>query len=948
MKARIVIRLIAGLAMAALLIVAGDASAYGQEQRMGAWVDEVIIRAEPDAWQAVDEIGLGELDVYANPLTDVAIYDHVVTHPGIWYKSSIGSFNTLRINPYGPEFDTGMVNPFHLFDFPEGVRTMNEVLHKFIDRAHIAINIMGGLGWPRYTSQHTQLPDYDRYYDGTLIEPDASISALEHEYRYDETEGPIWLNDTMAAINDLTDGEITGNAEDGWLYNDDPIPMVIAIRSDDPIRDAIGDYVVAQLQKMGFDATPFKGDMAATLSGLANVEAEITGGGWTMYTGGWVSTVLTRDSGYWFTYFHTNFWAGGIPAFAHLDVPGDYYDAAFDLAFLNFGSLEERDSLYEICLPSHMKYGMFYLVDCWGLSPLSTDVDLAVDRAGSVFGSWMWALTAHFRDSEGDPEVGGTLRVGMHDLLVEPWNPIAGSNTIYDMFPIRATGDTGTHPDTRDGLRWAGRIERAEVTTKTGLPVLVTNPWVEHFEADTISAPPDAWRYWDPVTQEPRTVQDALDNHEEPWGLDSAEVKRYSVAYYPEEIWDHPLHDDSTLSFADFLYRWILTYDRGQEESAIHDPAAEFVLGGTRSDLIGTRFTVGEPEDDFGLKVEVWSHNWEMDAERMVTDWYPNYAQGNGFWHTIALAILEERDGSMAFGEVKGGGTTHGWTNFIHGTGMLGALDSRLDATMGLASYEDASLPYYGFIVDQYAARGLEDFDTEIGSRMENLREWVDARGHFWVGSGPYMLKTVSPQHQTVVLDRFAEYPDPADRWLFLLLPLDDDIDDSSVDTATGTGTTHFATDKGTIEDLEALPVPPDPPHGHMFPHGVFSFKITDLDYHGQTVDVSIEFPDPVPTGTKWWKYHDGQWHDYDIPITIDGTTITITLTDGGVGDIDDIAGQITDPGGPGYPVPFTAPTVGWEGSSVDKAAVLWPVIALVLILAGASLLVLRRRQTQS
>jgi len=738
--------------------------------RTGAWADEVIIRVERDAWQTVNKLAAGELDVYALTLVDEDLFAYVGEDPDIWYKSSIGSFNTLRINPYGPEFDTGMVNPFHQFDFPEGVRTMNEVLHKFIDRAHIVDEIMGGLGWARYTSQHTQLPDYDRYYDGTHIEPDASISALEHVYRYDETEGRTWLNATMDAINDLTDGEITGNADDGWFYDGVRIGMTIAIREDDPIRTQIGDYVGAQLEKMGFEFTPFYGDMWATLSGLANVDEEIRGGGWTMYTGGWVSTTLARDQGYWFLYFHTNFWSDGIPAFAYLDVPEYFFDAAYDLAFLGFTSIDERDALYEVCLPEHMRYGMFFLVDTSGFSPLREEVDLAADRAGGIYGSWMWALAAHFRDTEGDPQVGGTLRVGVHDLLVESWNPIAGSNTVWDMFPIRATGDMGTHPDTRDGLRWAGRIERAEVTTKTGLPVLVTNPWVQHFQADTILAPPDAWRDWDPVAQQPRTVAHALANPEEPWGLDDALVTRYSVAYYPEDIFTHPLHDGSTLSFADFLYRWILTYDRGQEGSEIYDPGVW--LQGTRNNMIGTRFTVGGPGDDFGLKVEVWSHHWEMDAERMITDWYPNYSQGNGFWHTIALAVLEERDGSMAFGEAKAQTTTHGWTNFISGAGMLGALDSRLDDTRELTSYEDDNLPYYEFIVDQYAARGLGGFDTEIGLRMENLRDWVDARGHYWVGSGPYLLKTVSHPHKTIVLERFAQYPDPADRWLFLLSEL--------------------------------------------------------------------------------------------------------------------------------------------------------------------------------
>jgi len=72
-----------------------------------------------------------------------------------------------------------------------------------------------------------------------------------------------------------------------------------------------------------------------------------------------------------------------------------------------------------------------------------------------------------------------------------------------------------------------------------------------------------------------------------------------------------------------------------------------------------------------------------------------------------------------------------------------------------------------------------------------------------------------------------------------------------------------------------------------------------------------------------------------------------IELTDGGLGDTPGSPdGEIHDPGGPGNPVPLL--TVGWEGSSVNKAAVIAPWIALLSAIAGASLLILRRRQTQS
>ena len=158
---------------------------------------------------------------------------------------------------------------------------------------------------------------------------------------------------------------------------------------------------------------------------------------------------------------------------------------------------------------------------------------------------------------------------------------------------------------------------------------------------------------------------------------------------------------------------------------------------------------------------------------------------------------------------------------------------------------------------------------------------------------------------------------------------------------AVGTGTASFTPSQGGIEDLTAV-APPGLP-SVTFPHGMFSFKIMGLT-PGQTVTLTITLPAPVPVGTLWWKYHNGQW--YSLPNLSDNgdNIMVIQLTDGGSGDLDGVAnGIITDPGGPGNPM-----TVGWDGSLVSKAAVLAPWLALLAaIIAGVSLLVLRRRRSQ-
>ena len=160
------------------------------------------------------------------------------------------------------------------------------------------------------------------------------------------------------------------------------------------------------------------------------------------------------------------------------------------------------------------------------------------------------------------------------------------------------------------------------------------------------------------------------------------------------------------------------------------------------------------------------------------------------------------------------------------------------------------------------------------------------------------------------------------------------------IETDTGTGEACFTPSHGAVMNLGAIPAYSLP--SVNFLHGMFSFVIAGLT-EGQTMTLTIELPDPVPVGTVWWKYDDGRWHSLPNLSDNGDHIMVISLTDGGVHDLDDVPGQITDPGGPGNPM-----TVGWEGVPINRVAVMLQLIGLLAAIAGASLLVLRRRQTQN
>lgn len=125
------------------------------------------------------------------------------------------------------------------------------------------------------------------------------------------------------------------------------------------------------------------------------------------------------------------------------------------------------------------------------------------------------------------------------------------------------------------------------------------------------------------------------------------------------------------------------------------------------------------------------------------------------------------------------------------------------------------------------------------------------------------------------------------------------------VATATGTGTATFSSDLGNITDLTAVAEGTLPtagkPDGVTFPHGLFSFNITGITV-GSTVTVTITLPSAIPAAAQYWKYQNGQWIDCTSLLgdDDDDNVLTLTITDGGLGDADGVAnGTIIDPGGP-------------------------------------------------
>ena len=111
---------------------------------------------------------------------------------------------------------------------------------------------------------------------------------------------------------------------------------------------------------------------------------------------------------------------------------------------------------------------------------------------------------------------------------------------------------------------------------------------------------------------------------------------------------------------------------------------------------------------------------------------------------------------------------------------------------------------------------------------------------------------------------------------------------------------------------------------------------------------VTITLPSAVPTDTQYWKCHDGVWLDVTSLLgDNDGDNVlTLTLTDGGLGDDDGVCdGVIVEPGGAGQPPPVPVGGVIVPVNRLELVAP-WMGLAALAGLAALGVALVRRRKS--
>lgn len=719
---------------AALLLVAAVTLAIPSvgiaQGRVGAWVDAVIAVEEPSDAAAISRLEASDIQAFFSGSANPEIRNRVQRSRGLTSVVSYGSYNELTLNPVGPTFPgTNRFNPF-------SVAKIREAMNWLVDRRHITQEIMGGTGNPRFLPIGTVVPDYARFAD--------VARKLEIRYAPNPERAKSVITEEMGKLG----ATLVGGK---WQFQGQPVTLTFLIRTEDERRQ-VGDYIAGLLEGIGFTVERRYG-RAAEL-GPIWIGSDPAAGRWHLYTGGWISTVISRDEADNFDFFYTA--RGRSDPLWQAYKPSSEFDQLSEkLAQRTFKSVEERNKLFaqalELSMQDSVRVWLFERVSTWARR---AEVKVVADISGGISGSFLWPYTLRL-----EGRTGGTVKIAVPSMLPAPWNPIGGSNWIFDTTLYRASQDYASLHNPFTGLGMPQRFERAEVFVKQGLPVTKSSDWVTLKFVPSIRVPEDAFISWDPKAQRFITVKE-----KHPQGLTS---NTKAVVYFEKDLFKKSQwHDGNRLSMGDIMLQMIVGFDRAMEGSPIFDAAAVPAFKSFEETFRGFRIISQDP-----LVVEWYSDTWLMDAEEIghpaADAFWPNCGFGPCPWHTLALGIRADAAGEAVFTSGKAARRRVERLNYVAGP-TLAILTRQLEA----ASAENY-IPY---------APTLSKFVTpeEAKQRWTFLNHWRAGRGHYWVGLGPFVVQRVASVEKIVELRRFGRFPDPSTRWI--------GFDEPRVATVAGSG----------------------------------------------------------------------------------------------------------------------------------------------------------------
>jgi len=455
-------------------------------------------------------------------------------------------------------------------------------------------------------------------------------------------------------------------------------------------------------------------------------------GQWHIYTGGWITTVVSRDDADVWAFFYTPL-GRPDPLWQAYKPDPIFYEVARKLWSNEWGTWEERMELMRQAVQLSLKdSARVWLVDLVSPVFFRKEVEVVLDRAGGLY-TPLLPRTVRYKQV-----AGGVLHVTGREVFVDSWNPVVRSGWLYDEFLKAFTSDSAALPNPYNGLPMPNTFVNAKVVLEESEQgkVVSSSEWLTLSFTDRISVPQDAWYSWD--AQNKKII----------YAPENVHAKAKVVVNYGYPLGLVKYHDGTTMTLADWVAMWPLKFERADPVSPLYDESYLGQFEEFRRNFRGMRILSTSP-----LVIEYYTNYTHWEAEFIVSyvaEW-PSIP-----WHAVALGVKAEEEGRLAFSSHKAEAKGVPRANYIAGE-SLDILWEELNEALATG--------YRPLLASEFASQ------EEAVERYSRLAEWYNAHGHFWVSSGPFFLDTLGYASDKAVLKAFREYPYKADRWAWLTQP---------------------------------------------------------------------------------------------------------------------------------------------------------------------------------
>lgn len=665
------------LVIAALLLACATA-AYASAT-VGTNVDTIQFVQYLDENTAIEEVRNGNLDMYYFSVPPDRI-ESAQLREGLKVYQSAGRTYSLLVNPAESE----QFNPF-------SIREVRFALNYLVDRTLIVNELVGGYGVP-------MVSNYGPYNTEYL----AILDELERfQFRYNPKLADQIISDALS--------DVGAHKKDGvWFYQESPIPVKVFIRSDDPVRKAIGEILAQELEERGFEITRNYGDLNKAFVVVYGSNPEDLK--WNVYTEGWGGrSAFIRYDPIGLAQMYSP-WFSNMPGFndpSYWNYENPKLDEITQNIYTgNFTSAEQRNELIQQATVEAINESVrIFLIGNIDQYVVNQDTDGVINDFGAGVPTRFTAINARGVDD--------SLVIGVKQIYQGAWNPIRGLVDLYSMHIWNIINDPAVfkHPFTGDTIPIRAQWE------------------VQTLGAGKKISVPDDAIIWDPVSQA--------------WtGATKSEATSMVVFDLEFSNWHHgrPMDMYDVLHSLYFAIEWgTATDDNDKTVDTEYTPQATQKI----STIIGVR----QIND---TRIEVYVDYWHFDKAE-IADWAT-------VWSVMPWEIYEAMqravlDGRVSFSQSSAVSKDVGWLSLLVPNDAQIIRQNLED--FGDDGFVPEPLKYFG-LDSQYAQ---QRYDASIA--------WIEQKNHAVISNGPFYLDAYSPESRTITIASFDDptYPFEKGHW---------------------------------------------------------------------------------------------------------------------------------------------------------------------------------------